>query len=175
MVPTNSVQVGLEWHGTKYRWEYLASTWGLWSAAVARLVFPIPPAPRMATWADSWIRMLTTSSSSDWRPWKIFGMAGSRLNDPELIWKSATVDCYTHHNNKPIAWTWKSSNHLNINVTWETGVWFEVELTEEQSELPSRRAISSSCCCFASFFICPIWESVAPPALTWLISDNGQD
>jgi hypothetical protein len=49
----------------------------------------------MATWAEFWRSILTTSFSSDSRPWKMPGDAGSRLDDPELVLKSAAVDYYT--------------------------------------------------------------------------------
>jgi hypothetical protein len=93
MVDASSVQVGLEWHGMKYQCEYLASTSGLWRAAVARLVFPIPPVPRIAMQAESCNRMFTTSCSSFSQPWKICGEGGSRLKDLELLKNFSKIDC----------------------------------------------------------------------------------
>jgi hypothetical protein len=89
----SSVQVGLEWHGTKYRCVYFVSTCGLTRAAMARLVFPIPPAPRIAMWEDSCIKILTTCWSSASRPWKIWGQGGSSPKDPELFKKFSRIHC----------------------------------------------------------------------------------
>jgi hypothetical protein len=51
---------------------------------MANVVFPIPPGPNIVTRAGSPSSMSTRVFNSDSRPWKIFGEAGSKENDPEL-------------------------------------------------------------------------------------------
>jgi hypothetical protein len=57
---------------------------GWWRTAHARLVFPIPPPPRMAILEEGRQSVLIMSSNSDSRPWKILGFDGSIENEFEL-------------------------------------------------------------------------------------------
>lgn len=58
------------------------SVW--WIIARARLVFPIPPAPKIATLAVPWPRIRSICDSSDSGPWNIFGSDGSIEIELEL-------------------------------------------------------------------------------------------
>jgi hypothetical protein len=55
--------------------------------ALARLVFPIPPPPRIAILGDSWLSTFMIFSTSDSRPWKILGFEGNIENEVELAKK----------------------------------------------------------------------------------------
>jgi hypothetical protein len=48
-----------------------------WTIALARLVFPIPPAPKIAILGVPCLKCWRISEISDVRPWKIFGSDGS--------------------------------------------------------------------------------------------------
>ncbi|KAF8212942.1 hypothetical protein K438DRAFT_1805302, partial [Mycena galopus ATCC 62051] len=57
---------------------------GWCSAALAKVVLPIPPPPRMAILGDFSLSKLRTSSNSCSRPWNILGFAGNIENELEL-------------------------------------------------------------------------------------------
>jgi hypothetical protein len=52
--------------------------------ALERLVFPIPPAPKMAILGASWLKDWSIANSSDSRPWNIFGSGGNNAKEFEL-------------------------------------------------------------------------------------------
>jgi hypothetical protein len=52
--------------------------------ALARLVFPIPPAPKIAILGVSCVKALRIVFISDSRPWNIFGSDGNIDNELEL-------------------------------------------------------------------------------------------
>jgi hypothetical protein len=66
----------------------LYSNWvtvsGWWRTALARLVFPIPPPPRIAILADCPPIISIIFPNSDSRPWKILGFEGNNENEFEL-------------------------------------------------------------------------------------------
>jgi hypothetical protein len=84
MMPTMSAQVLADSYEMKCRRSYFSITARWCSTAIAKVVFPIPPGPSMATRAGSQRRMSIRSLSSDSRPWNIFGEAGRREREPEL-------------------------------------------------------------------------------------------
>jgi hypothetical protein len=63
---------------------YFSTMAGWCSAAIAKVVFPIPPGPRMDPREASARRLLIRCLSSLSRPWNIFGEDGSREREPEL-------------------------------------------------------------------------------------------
>jgi hypothetical protein len=52
--------------------------------ALASVVFPIPPAPKIAILGVSWEKILRISEISVARPWNIFGSEGSMEIELEL-------------------------------------------------------------------------------------------
>ncbi len=52
--------------------------------ALARLVLPMPPPPRIATLGEAWLRVFIISANSNSRPWNILCFEGSKQNDVEL-------------------------------------------------------------------------------------------
>jgi hypothetical protein len=77
-------RVRLEWQGTKYRSVHFPTTSSRWRTARARLVFPIPPGPRITIRGDSLLRMSTISCNSGSRPWNICEGGGSNEMEGEL-------------------------------------------------------------------------------------------
>jgi hypothetical protein len=63
---------------------YFSLIAGWCNAAIARVVFPIPPEPNIATDAALVTRVSIRHSSSDSRPRNMVGEAGSKVKESEL-------------------------------------------------------------------------------------------
>jgi hypothetical protein len=84
MLITRSAQVLADSHEMKCIIGYFSMMAGWCSEALAKVVFPIPQPPIIATRAGSQRSMSMRSLSSESRPWNIFGDAGRREREPEL-------------------------------------------------------------------------------------------
>jgi hypothetical protein len=116
----------------------------------ARLVFPIPPIPKIAIRGVSWLKALSMSETSDSRPWKIFGPDGNSDSESELDrisgdykFKDADVPVVITQNTSAYLWDlvgWWSLRQLDYI---RTTPWMKYHPTKIQSspELPDVSAV----------------------------------